>query len=347
MTDQAADTAVTTVHDVVIIGSGPAGYTAAVYAARAGLAPVVLAGSVTAGGSLMNTTEVENFPGFPDAVMGPDLMDKMREQAEKFGAQVVWDDAEQVELAGDVKTIVTGGGETYRARAVILATGSAYRELGLEDEKRLSGRGVSWCATCDGFFFRDQHIAVVGGGDSAMEEATFLTRFASKVTLVHRRDSLRASKIMAERALSNPKIEMAWNSEVAGITGENQVSAITLRDTVTGETRELPVTGLFVAIGHEPRTALVKGQVELDDEGYIVVEGRSTRTNLPGVFACGDVVDHTYRQAITAAGSGCSAALDAQHYLTALADDEGEADLAGTPQVPNPDGLPAALEQVG
>ena len=316
-----------TIRDVVIVGSGPAGYTAAVYAARAGLAPVVIAGSVTAGGALMNTTEVENFPGFPEAVMGPDLMEKMREQAEKFGAEVVWDDAERVELDGDVKTIVTGGDETYLARTVILATGSAYRELGLPDEKRLSGRGVSWCATCDGFFFRDQHIAVVGGGDSAMEEATFLTRFASKVTIVHRRDSLRASKIMAERALANPKIDFAWNSTVTGIAGENQVTGITLTDTVTGEERELPVTGLFVAIGHDPRTDLVKGQVELDDEGYIRVEGRSTRTNLPGVFACGDVVDHTYRQAITAAGSGCSAALDAQAYLSALDD----ADTVGVP----------------
>ena len=315
-TEQATPTS----HDVVIIGSGPAGYTAAVYAARAGLAPVVIAGSVTAGGALMNTTEVENFPGFPEAVMGPDLMDKMREQAEKFGATVVWDDAERVSLTGDVKEIVTGGDETYLARAVILATGSAYRELGLEDEKRLSGRGVSWCATCDGFFFRDQHIAVVGGGDSAMEEATFLTRFASKVTVVHRRDTLRASKIMAERALANPKIEFAWDSEVAGISGDSQVSGVTLRSTQDGTARPLDVTGLFVAIGHEPRTELVKGQVDLDDEGYILVEGRSTRTNLPGVFACGDAVDHTYRQAITAAGSGCSAALDAQAYLTALDD---------------------------
>jgi len=309
-----------TIHNVVIVGSGPAGYTAAVYAARAGLAPVVIAGSVTAGGALMNTTAVENFPGFPEAVMGPDLMDKMREQAEKFGAEVVGDDAERLDLSGDVKTIVTGGEETYLARTVILATGSAYRELGLEDEKRLSGRGVSWCATCDGFFFRDQHVAVVGGGDSAMEEATFLTRFASKVTIVHRRDSLRASKIMAERALANPKIDFAWNSVVTGISGDQQVAGITLTDTVTGEARELPVTGIFVAIGHDPRTDLVKGQVDLDDEGYIRVEGRSTRTNLSGVFACGDVVDHTYRQAITAAGSGCSAALDAQAYLTALDD---------------------------
>ncbi|MDQ4025193.1 MAG: thioredoxin-disulfide reductase, partial [Actinomycetota bacterium] len=342
MTDQPTATPQTPVLDVVIVGSGPAGYTAAVYAARAGLEPVVVAGSVTAGGALMTTTEVENFPGFPEAVMGPDLMDKMREQAERFGAKVVWDDAETLDLDGAVKTIVTGGGETFRARTVILATGSAYRELGLPDEKRLSGRGVSWCATCDGFFFRDQHIAVVGGGDSAMEEATFLTRFASKVTIVHRRDSLRASKIMADRAQANPKIEFAWNSEVVGITGENKVESLTLRDTVTGAERELGVTGLFIAVGHDPRTDLVKGQVELDAEGYIVVEGRATRTNLQGVFACGDVVDHTYRQAITAAGSGCAAALDAQAYLTELADAAGEAEVAGTPAVPNPDGLPEA-----
>ncbi|MFI9484921.1 thioredoxin-disulfide reductase [Promicromonospora sp. NPDC052451] len=324
MTEQttapATETTEAPVLDVVIVGSGPAGYTAAVYAARAGFAPVVIAGSVTAGGALMNTTEVENFPGFPAGIQGPDLMDAMREQAEKFGAQVIWDDAEQVELTGDVKTIVTGGGDTYRARSVILATGSAYRELGLADEKRLSGRGVSWCATCDGFFFRDQDIAVVGGGDSAMEEATFLTRFASKVTVVHRRDDLRASKIMAERAAADPKIEFAWNSEVAGINGEDKVAGISLRDTVTGEVRDLNATGLFVAIGHEPRTDLVKGQVDLDENGYILVEGRSTRTNLPGVFACGDAVDHTYRQAITAAGSGCSAALDAQAFLDSLND---------------------------
>ena len=275
-TAPAAGTTDAPVLDVVIVGSGPAGYTAAIYAARAGFAPVVIAGSVTAGGALMNTTEVENFPGFPAGIQGPDMMEAMREQAEKFGAQVIWDDAEQVELTGDVKTIVTGGGDTYRARAVILATGSAYRELGLSDEKRLSGRGVSWCATCDGFFFRDQDIAVVGGGDSAMEEATFLTRFASKVTVVHRRDDLRASKIMAERAIADPKIEFAWNSEVAGIYGDSKVSGISLRDTVTGEIRDLDATGLFVAIGHEPRTDLVKGQVDLDEDGYILVEGRST-----------------------------------------------------------------------
>jgi thioredoxin reductase (NADPH) len=281
---------------------------------------VVIAGSVTAGGALMNTTDVENFPGFAAGIQGPDLMEAMREQAEKFGAQVIWDDAEQVELTGEIKTVVTGGGDTYRARSVILATGSAYRELGLSDEKRLSGRGVSWCATCDGFFFRDQDVAVVGGGDSAMEEATFLTRFASKVTVVHRRDGLRASKIMAERALSDPKIEFAWNSEIAGINGDTKVSGISLRDTVTGEIRDLDATGVFVAIGHEPRTDLVKGQVDLDENGYILVEGRSTRTNLPGVFACGDAVDHTYRQAITAAGSGCAAALDAQAFLDSLND---------------------------
>ena len=345
MTDQVTATAgETTIHDIVIVGSGPAGYTAAVYAARAGLAPVVVAGSVTAGGALMNTTEVENFPGFPTGVQGPDLMESMREQAEKFGARVLWDDVEQVELDGPVKTVVTMGGETFRARAVILATGSAYRELGLPAEKKLSGRGVSWCATCDGFFFRDQHIAVVGGGDSAMEEATFLTRFASKVTVVHRRDALRASKIMADRAQADPKIEFAWNSEVAEISGEDKVTGITLRDTVTGAERELDVTGLFVAVGHDPRSELVKGQIDLDDEGYILAEGRSTRTNLAGVFACGDVVDHTYRQAITAAGSGCAAALDAQAYLTAVADAAGEQELAGTVAVPNPDGLPAALD---
>lgn len=310
------------VRDIVIVGSGPAGYTAAVYAARAGLSPLVIAGSVTAGGALMNTTEVENFPGFPTGVLGPDLMENMQQQAERFGAEVLWDDVTEVDLTGPVKTLTTGGGSTVQAWAVILATGSAYRELGLEDEKRLSGRGVSWCATCDGFFFRDQDIIVVGGGDSAVEEATFLTRFARSVTMVHRRDELRASKIMADRALGDPKIDFAWNSEVVAIHGEDKVTGVTLRDTVTGETREHPATGLFVAIGHVPRTDLVAGQVNLDPAGYIEVEGRTTRTNLPGVFACGDAVDHTYRQAITAAGSGCSAALDAQHYLAALTDAE-------------------------
>lgn len=308
---------VSDVRNVIIVGSGPAGYTAAVYAARAQLAPLVFEGSVTAGGALMNTTEVENFPGFTDGIVGPALMEAMRAQAARFGAELVTDDITSMDLSGPVKTVVDGSGTTHRARSVILAMGSAYRELGLENEKRLSGHGVSWCATCDGFFFRDQDIAVVGGGDSAIEEATFLTRFAKSVTLVHRRDALRASKIMVERAFANPKIAYAWNSEVADIAGDAKVSAITLRDTATGDLRELPVTGLFVAIGHDPRSELVKGQVELDDEGYVQVAGRSTATSLPGIFACGDLVDHTYRQAITAAGSGCAAALDAERYLAA------------------------------
>ncbi len=303
------------VRNVIIIGSGPAGWTAAVYAARANLQPLVIEGSVTAGGALMNTTEVENFPGFRDGIMGPDLMENMRAQAERFGAEIITDDVEHVELEGDVKLVRDGMGNEYRAKAVILAMGSAYRELGLPDEKRLSGHGVSWCATCDGFFFRDQDIAVVGGGDSAMEEATFLTKFARSVTVVVRRDELRASRIMAERATANEKIHFAWNSAVDAIHGEDKVSAITLRDTVTGETRELPVTGLFVAIGHDPRNELVKGLVDLDAEGYVLTEGRTSKTNVPGVFACGDLVDHTYRQAITAAGSGCAAALDAERFL--------------------------------
>jgi thioredoxin reductase (NADPH) len=303
------------VRNVIIIGSGPAGYTAAVYAARANLAPLVFEGSVTAGGALMNTTEVENFPGFRDGIMGPDLMDNMRAQAERFGAELVRDDVESVELEGDVKVVVDSEGGRHEARTVILAMGSAYRELGLPDEKRLSGHGVSWCATCDGFFFRDQDIAVVGGGDSAVEEATFLTKFARSVTIVHRRDELRASKIMAERALANEKIKFAWNSAVEAIHGEDKLAGITVRDTQTGELSELPVTGLFIAIGHDPRNELVKGTVELDAEGYVVCEGRSTRTNVTGVFACGDLVDHTYRQAITAAGSGCAAALDAERFL--------------------------------
>ena len=314
MTDQ------TSPRDLIIVGSGPAGYTAAIYAARAGLAPLVIAGSVTAGGALMNTTEGENFPGFPDGVQGPELMESLQKQAEKFGAEVLWDDATSVDLTGPVKTVVVGGGETFTAKAVILSTGSAYRELGLPDEKRLSGRGVSWCATCDGFFFRDQEIIVVGGGDSAVEEATFLTRFGKRVTMVHRRGELRASKIMADRAKNDPKIDFAWNSKIVAIHGTDKVTGVTLRDTVTGETREHPATGVFVAIGHVPRTDLVVGQVDLDENGYIEVVGRSTATNLPGVFAAGDAVDHTYRQAITAAGSGCSAALDAQHYLADLAD---------------------------
>ncbi|WP_448062781.1 thioredoxin-disulfide reductase [Cellulomonas hominis] len=302
--------------ELIVVGSGPAGYTAALYAARAGLAPLVVAGSVTAGGALMNTTEVENFPGFPDGIQGAELMDSMRRQAKKFGAEILLDDATELDLTGPVKTVRTGGGQTFTAHAVILATGSAYRELGLADEKRLSGRGVSWCATCDGFFFRGKEILVVGGGDSAVEEATFLTRFASKVTMVHRRGELRASRIMADRAHTDPKIEFAWNSEVAAIHGQTAVESVTLRDTTTGAERVITTAGLFVAIGHVPRTELVVGQLKLDDAGYITVEGRTTCTSVAGVFACGDAVDHTYRQAITAAGSGCSAALDAQHYLT-------------------------------
>ena len=308
------------VRRVVIIGSGPAGYTAAVYAARADLQPVVLAGSVTAGGALMNTTEVENFPGFADGIMGPDLMEQMRAQAQRFGAEIVFDDAASVDLSGPVKRVTDGSGRLYEAHAVILAMGSAYRELGLPDEKRLSGHGVSWCATCDGFFFRDQDIAVVGGGDSAIEEATFLTRFARSVTIVHRRDELRASKIMAARAHSNDKIRFAWNSRVVSLHGADKLTGITLEDTLTGAQQILPVTGLFVAIGHEPRNELIRDAVTLDGEGYVVCEGRSTKTNLPGVFACGDLVDHTYRQAITAAGSGCAAALDAERYLATLED---------------------------
>jgi thioredoxin reductase (NADPH) len=308
---------VSDVRSVIIIGSGPAGYTAAVYAARAQLNPLLFEGSVTAGGALMNTTEVENFPGFTDGIMGPALMEQMRAQAVRFGAELVTDDIVSVDLSGDIKTVVDGSGTTHRAHAVILAMGSAYREIGLPNEKRLSGHGVSWCATCDGFFFRDQDIAVVGGGDSAVEEATFLTRFARSVTLVHRRDALRASKIMQERAFANEKLHFAWNSAVEDVLGDAKVSGIVLRDTVTGAARELPVTGLFVAIGHDPRSELVRGQVTLDDEGYVVVEPGSTRTSLPGVFACGDLVDHTYRQAITAAGSGCAAALDAERFLAA------------------------------
>jgi len=313
------------VRNVIIIGSGPAGYTAAVYAARANLHPVLFEGAVTAGGALMNTTEVENFPGFRDGIMGPDLMEQMRAQAERFGAELVTDDITSVSLEGDVKSVVDGEGRTWRARSVILAMGSAYRELGLPDEKRLSGHGVSWCATCDGFFFRDQDIAVVGGGDSAVEEATFLTKFARSVTIVHRRDELRASKIMAERALTNDRIRFAWNSEVVSVNGRDKLTGVTLRDTVTGDESELDVTGLFIAIGHDPRNELVKGVVNLDAEGYVLVEGRSTRTNLPGVFACGDLVDHTYRQAITAAGSGCAAALDAERFLAAIEQDHAPA----------------------
>jgi thioredoxin reductase (NADPH) len=320
-------------HELVIIGSGPAGFTAAIYAARANLEPVVVAGSITAGGALVNTTEVENFPGFPEGIMGPELMDRMEEQAKRFGADIRYDDAVAVDLDGDVKTVTTGDGTTLRARAVILATGSEYRELGLAKEKELGGRGVSYCATCDGFFFRDQHIVVVGGGDSAMEEATFLTKFASKVTVVHRRDELRASKIMVERAFADPKIEFAWNSEVAELHGEDRLTGLTLRDTVTGAERELDATGLFVAIGHLPRTEMLRGHVALDDGGYIVVTSPSTATSVAGVFACGDAVDHTYRQAITAAGTGCAAALDAERYLAALGvAAEPAADASQTPQ---------------
>lgn len=304
------------IRELVIVGSGPAGYTAAIYAARAQLNPLVYEGAVAAGGALMNTTEVENFPGFINGVMGPDLMDSMREQANRFGAELITDDVVEMDLKGEIKTLKDGAGNTVQAKTVILATGSAYREIGLENEKRLSGRGVSWCATCDGFFFKEQTIAVVGGGDSAVEEATFLTKFATKVYLIHRRDTLRASKIMAERALNNPKIEMVWNSEVIDINGEKNVESLTLKNTVDGSTSQLNVTGLFVAIGHIPRSELIRGQIECNSEGYVQVEGRSTRTNIPGVFACGDLVDHTYRQAITAAGSGCQAALDAERYLS-------------------------------
>jgi thioredoxin reductase (NADPH) len=310
------------VRDIIIIGSGPAGYTAAVYTARASLRPLMFEGSVTAGGALMTTTEVENFPGFADGVMGPELMEQMRKQAQRFGTEIVTDDVVSVDLAGPVKSVTTGSGTTHQARAVILAMGSGYRELGLPNEKRLSGHGVSWCATCDGFFFRGQDIVVVGGGDSALEEATFLTKFADTVTIVHRRDALRASKIMADRAFANDKIRFAWNSAVVDVLGDQKVSGVRLRDTVTGEERELAATGLFVAIGHDPRSELVKGQVDLDDEGYVLVRDRSTLTNLSGVFASGDLVDHTYRQAITAAGSGCAAALDAERYLAALHDAE-------------------------
>lgn len=303
------------IHEVVIVGSGPAGYTAGIYAARAQLEPILYEGSVTAGGALMNTTEVENFPGFTDGVMGPDLMDSMRKQAKRFRTTLVTDDIVEMSLDGEIKVLVDGSGNTLKAKSVILATGSAYKEIGLENEKRLSGRGVSWCATCDGFFFRDQVIAVVGGGDSAMEEATFLTKFASKVVVIHRRDTLRASKIMVERAQANPKIEFLWNTDVIDVLGADKVTGLKLRNTVDGTESERDFTGLFVAIGHLPRNELIKGQIELDTEGYVKVEGRSTRTNLKGVFACGDLVDHTYRQAITAAGSGCQAALDAQNFL--------------------------------
>ena len=303
------------IREVVIVGSGPAGYTAAIYASRAQLSPLLYEGSVTAGGALMNTTEVENFPGFRKGIMGPELMEEMRNQALRFDTEIVTDDIVSMDLRGEIKSVTDGSGKVTKARSVILAMGSAYKEIGLENEKRLSGRGVSWCATCDGFFFRDQEIAVVGGGDSAMEEANFLTKFASKVTVVHRRDSLRASKIMVDRAKANPKIEFLWNTEVIDVLGSEKMTGLKLRNTVTGGESTKDFTGLFVAIGHLPRSELVKGQVELDNEGYVKVEGRSTKTNLKGVFACGDLVDHTYRQAITAAGSGCQAALDAERFL--------------------------------
>jgi len=304
--------------EVIIIGSGPAGYTAAIYAARARMHPLVFEGSVTAGGALMNTTDVENFPGFPDGVMGPDLMDNLRGQAERFGAELVADDVVEVDLIADPKVVRTAS-SALTARTVIIATGSAYKEIGLTREKELSGRGVSWCATCDAFFFRDQDVVVVGGGDSAMEEATFLTRFARKVYVVHRRDTLRASKVMQERAFADEKIEFIWSAEVEEILGEDRVAGVTLRDRVTGERRDLDVTGVFVAIGHDPRSELVKGQLDLDAEGYVLVQHPSTQTSVAGVFACGDVVDHIYRQAVTAAGTGCAATLDAERYLADVA----------------------------
>jgi thioredoxin reductase (NADPH) len=302
------------VRNVIIIGSGPAGYTAAIYAARGDLKPLLIEGAVTAGGALMNTTDVENFPGFPDGILGPDLMDNLRKQAERFGTDFITDDVTEVDLTASPK-IVKVDGEIYRAKSVIIATGSKYRELGLPKEQKLSGRGVSWCATCDGFFFRDQDIAVIGGGDSAMEEAIFLTRFARSVTVVHRRDSLRASKIMQDRAFANEKIKFAWNSGVVDILGDDRLTGIRLRDIQTGEERTLEITGLFIAIGHEPRSELFTGVLDTDDEGYLLVESPTTKTKISGVFACGDVVDHTYRQAITASGSGCAAAIDAERWL--------------------------------
>jgi thioredoxin reductase (NADPH) len=313
---------VSDVRNVIIIGSGPAGYTAALYTARASLKPLVFEGAVTAGGALMNTTEVENFPGFQDGIMGPELMDNMRAQAERFGAELIPDDVVAVDLSGEIKTVTDTAGTVHRAKAVIVTTGSQHRKLGLPNEDALSGRGVSWCATCDGFFFKDQDIAVIGGGDTAMEEATFLSRFAKSVTIVHRRDTLRASKAMQERAFADPKITFVWDSEVAEVQGDQKLAGLKLRNVKTGELSDLPVTGLFIAIGHDPRTELFKGQLDLDPEGYLKVEAPSTRTNLTGVFGAGDVVDHTYRQAITAAGTGCSAALDAERFLAALSDED-------------------------
>ncbi|MFJ7238015.1 thioredoxin-disulfide reductase [Streptomyces olivaceus] len=310
------------VRNVIIIGSGPAGYTAALYTARASLKPLVFEGAVTAGGALMNTTEVENFPGFQDGVMGPELMDNMRAQAERFGAELIPDDVVTVDLSGEIKTVTDTAGTVHQAKAVIVTTGSQHRKLGLPNEDALSGRGVSWCATCDGFFFKDQDIAVIGGGDTAMEEATFLSRFAKSVTIVHRRDTLRASKAMQERAFADPKITFVWDSEIAEVQGDQKLAGLKLRNVKNGELSDLPVTGLFIAIGHDPRTELFKGQLDLDPEGYLKVDAPSTRTNLTGVFGAGDVVDHTYRQAITAAGTGCSAALDAERFLAALSDEE-------------------------
>ncbi|MGH3096045.1 MAG: thioredoxin-disulfide reductase [Streptosporangiales bacterium] len=315
------------IRDVIILGSGPAGYTAALYAARAQLQPLQFEGSVDAGGALMNTTEVENYPGFPDAIMGPDLMDQLRKQAERFDTELISDDVTAVDLTGELKRVWVGETE-YQSRTVIVATGSRYRELGLADEQRLSGHGVSWCATCDGFFFRDQDIAVAGGGDSAMEEALFLTRFAKSVTVVHRRETLRASKIMQERALANEKISFRWNAEITAIRGEQKVEGIELRDTQTGQLSTLPVTGVFIAIGHDPRTELLRGQLDLDDAGYVLADAPTTRTNLPGVFAAGDVVNHIYRQAVTAAGTGCSAALDAERYLAAAENRSAQTTIA-------------------
>jgi thioredoxin reductase (NADPH) len=305
----------TQVREVIIIGSGPAGFTAGIYTARAGLNPLLIASSVEIGGELMKTTEVENFPGFPEGLQGPELMAHFQAQAERFGTEVMYEDVVEVDLKGEIKIVKTGNGQTFEAKTVILATGAAYRELGLPREKELSGHGVSWCATCDGFFFREKTIAVVGGGDSAMEEANFLTRFASKVYLIHRRDTFKASKIMQDRAMQNPKIEVIWNSEIAELKGATNLEAVTLRNTVDGSTKDLDLDGLFIAVGNDPRVWLVENQLELTAEKFIKVEGRSSKTTLPGVFACGDVIDPTYRQAITAAGSGCVAALDAEHYL--------------------------------
>ncbi|WCM55677.1 thioredoxin-disulfide reductase [Microbacterium sp. EF45047] len=318
---------------VIIIGSGPAGFTAAIYAARANLKPLLIASSVEVGGELMNTTEVENFPGFPEGIQGPELMAKMQEQAERFGTEVVYDDVTELEVAGPVKKVTLGSGTVHEARTLIYATGSAYRKLGVEGEERLSGYGVSWCATCDGFFFREKTIAVVGGGDSAMEEATFLTRFASKVYVIHRKDTLRASKIMQERAFANEKIEFIWNTEVQEVLGDTAVTGVRLRSTVDGSLRELPLDGLFVAIGNDPRTHLVHDKLELTPEGTIRVDGRSSRTSVPGVFAAGDVIDPTYRQAVTAAGSGTVAALDAEHFLADLEDSSVEVPAAEAAEI--------------